>query len=82
MTGSFIVFSIGIFGVVLYQIFVTVRLAKFTGYSTAQKIGQSLLIWFVPLLGAWIVHLVIRMTQAPAAKADREFTPQGPQSVG
>jgi hypothetical protein len=82
MTGSFIALSIGIFGVVLYQIFVTVRLVKFTGYSTAQKIIQSLLIWLVPLLGAWIVHLVIRMTQAPVAKADREFTPQGPQSVG
>ncbi len=77
-----IVLGAGILGVLLYQVLVTIRLVRFAGYSTGQKIAQSLIIWLVPLLGAWIVHAVIRMTEAPVAKADRDFTPQGPQSVG
>jgi hypothetical protein len=82
ITDPLFVFGIGILGVVLYQIFVTVRLVKFTGYSIGQKIAQSLLVWLVPVLGAWIVHSVMRMIRAPIAKTDRDFTPQDPQSVG
>ncbi len=82
VTDPLFAFGIGISGVVLYQIFVTVRLVKFPGYSIGQKIAQSLLVWLVPLLGGWIVHSVMRMTHAPIAKTDRDFTPQDPQSVG
>ena len=76
-----IVLVIGASGVALYQLFVMVRLVKFGGYSAGQKIAQSLLIWLVPLLGAWIVHAVIRMTERSISPADRNFTPQDPQSV-
>jgi len=76
-----IVLVIGTVGVAFYQLFVTVRLIRFGGYSLGQKIAQSLFIWLVPLLGAWIVHAVIRMTEKSISSADRNFTPQDPQSV-
>jgi hypothetical protein len=75
------ILGIGSIGVASYQLFVTVRLIKFAGYSVGQKVAQSFVIWLLPLLGAWIVHAVIRMTEKAIAKADRDFTPQGPQSV-
>ena len=82
VTDPLVILCVGILGIVLYQIFVTVRLIKFTGYSGGQKIVQLFLIWFLPLLGTWIIHAVIRSTEASIAQAaDRNFTPQEPQSV-
>jgi hypothetical protein len=81
VTDPFVMLCVGILGVVLYQIFVTVRLIKFTGYSGGQKIAQLFLIWFLPLLGTWVVHAVIRSTEATIVPADRDFTPQDPQNV-
>ena len=72
---------IGILVVVLYQIFVTMRLIDFTGYSSGQKIAQLLLIWLLPLYGTWIVHAVMRSTEASIDPADRDFTPQDPQNI-
>ncbi len=77
-----VVLAIGTLGVALYQLFVTVRLIRFGGYSVGQKIAQSFFIWLLPLLGAWIVHVVIRMTETSVSRADRNFTPQDQQSVG
>ena len=77
-----IALAIGSLGVAVYQVFVTVRLIRFRGYSPGQKIVQSIFIWLIPLLGAYIVHLVIRTTEKSLPSADRDFTPQGPQSVG
>ena len=76
-----IVLVIGTLGIALYQTFVTVRLIRFGGYSAGQKIAQSFIIWLMPLLGAWIVHAVIRTTEQSISPADRSFTPQPPQSV-
>ena len=76
------VLVVGTLGVASYQLFATVRLIRFGGYSVGQKIAQSLFIWLVPLLGAWIVHAVIRMTERSISSADRNFTPQDQQSVG
>ena len=76
-----LVFCIGAVGVVLYQTFVTVRLLRFAGYSAGQKIAQLCLVWLLPLLGTYIVHAVIRTTEARVKPRDRDFTPQGPQSV-
>ena len=80
--GPSLLLGIGLAAAALYQLFVTVRLIKFAGYSIGQKIAQVLLIWLLPLLGAWIVHVVIRTTEKAPPAADRDFTPQGPQSVG
>jgi len=68
--------------IALYQLFVTVRLFRFTGYSPFQKTAQFFFVWLVPLIGALVVHNVIRGTEKAVAAADRNFTPQGPQSVG
>ena len=77
-----VIFAIIAVGAVLYQAFVTVRLVRFGGYSTGQKVAQSFFIWLLPVLGAWIVHLVIRTTQKSSPGADRNFTPQDPQGFG
>ena len=69
-------------GVVLYQAFVTLRLVKFGGYSVGQKLAKSILVWLVPLVGALFVHFVICQTKRPIPEEDKNFTPQGPQSVG
>jgi hypothetical protein len=76
-----VIFAIIAIGAVLYQAFVTVRLFRFDGYSAGQKRAQSFLIWLLPVLGAWVVHLVIRTTERPLPTADRNFIPQNPQSI-
>lgn len=81
VTDPFVMLCVGILVVVLYQIFVTVRLIRFAGYSVGQKIAQSVLIWFLPLIGTWMVHAVIRSTEAAITAADRDFTPQDPQNI-
>jgi len=82
LTAPQVIFGIAALGTVLYQVFVTARLIRFGGYSFAQKVMQSLFIWFVPLLGACIVYFVLRTTEKALPRQDRDFTPQGPQSVG
>jgi hypothetical protein len=77
-----IVLAIGVLAVAVYQVFVTVRLVRFHGYSPGQKVVQSIFVWLIPILGAYVVHLVIRTTEKSLPSADRDFTPQGPQSVG
>jgi type VI protein secretion system component VasK len=62
-----------------YQVFVTIRLTEFGGYSTGQKIAQSFIIWLVPVFGAWLVHTVIRSTERDPPGADRDFTPERSQ---
>ena len=77
-----ILFGIGGLLMASYQLFVTVRLIKFGGYSVGQKFAQTLFIWVLPLIGAFVVHTVIRVTERSLPGADRNFTPQDPQSVG
>ena len=81
VTNPFVMLGVGILVVVLYQIFVTMRLIQFAGYSGGQKIAQIVLIWLLPLIGTWIVHAVIRSTEAAIVAADRDFTPQDPQNI-
>ena len=72
----------GIGGLVMasYQLFVTVRLIKFGGYSVGQKFAQALFIWVVPLIGAFVIHTVIRIAERHRSATDCNFTPQDPQS--
>ena len=76
-----VLLGVGSLGVGLYQLFVTVRLVRFGGYSVRLKIAQAVLIWLLPLFGAWIVHVVIRGTEESVPGADRNFTPQNQQNV-
>lgn len=65
-----------------YHVLATARLVRFTGYSRYQKAAQLLLIWLLPLVGALVVHFVIRSTEKRVLPADRTFTPQEEQTVG
>ncbi|MFO1364481.1 MAG: hypothetical protein U1F45_18830 [Burkholderiales bacterium] len=48
--------------VAAFQLYVTLRLLRFNGYTWAQKLLQLLLIWLIPLAGALIVHSVMAFT--------------------
>ena len=45
--------------IVAYQIYVTVAVIRFPGFQSGQKVLQVVLIWFIPLLGAVIAHVLI-----------------------
>ena len=51
-----------IVGIVCYQVYVTARVLRVPDYTRAQKISQSVIIWFVPFLGAGLCHLVLYTT--------------------
>jgi hypothetical protein len=57
-----------------YQLYVTVRLLRFDGYTRTQKLLQLLVVWLLPLVGAMIVHSVIAFT-LHRPRADTQFTP-------
>jgi len=56
-----------------YQIYVTVRVVKSDKYTKGQRTAQTLLIWFVPVLGAVVCHLVLTTRVAPGPKRDPAF---------
>ena len=47
--------------IVVYQIYVTVAVIRFPGFQSGQKVLQVVLIWFIPLLGAVIAHVLIHL---------------------
>jgi hypothetical protein len=67
--------------IALYQLYVTNRLIRFTGYTRYQKAGQVLVIWLLPLLGGLIVHSVIKKTERRMRPADRSFIPQDDENA-
>lgn len=58
-----------------YNSYVCVKLFSFGGYSKQQKIIQFLIVWILPLLGAYLVHSVIKSTMTSSKAADRNFIP-------
>ena len=63
----------GLGGMMFYQAYVTVRVARHAPYKPAQKRRQYLFIWLVPFLGAAI---------ALAALAPDKNAPQEPKDRG
>jgi hypothetical protein len=61
--------------VVVFQLLVSVRLLRFSGYSGRQKTWQFLVIWFIPFFGAWFVNYVISCTLKRVEPADQNFIP-------
>jgi hypothetical protein len=61
---------------VVYQFFVSVMVVRSTVPSRGQKTVQVILIWLVPVLGAFIAHWVIRSTEDKASIRDRNFIPE------
>jgi len=66
---------------VLYQGYVTYRVAGSLGLTRGQKIGQCILIWILPIIGAVIAHIMLGH-ELGVRSADRNFTPQSPNDAG
>jgi hypothetical protein len=70
----------GLFVVIAYQAWITSRLVKAVEYSRNQKISQLVLIWFIPILGAALVHFVLSSSTQPLPKSDHAFIQQSDNS--
>lgn len=64
--------AVVIFGILFFQVFVTVRVWRTKVFERAQKINQSRLIWLLPMLGAVIVFSVLTDEERFVAKAEQD----------
>jgi len=63
-----------VFGLALYQLYVTARVLFAQQYSMLQRFLQILLIWIVPFFGALIAHLMLVADRKPPPSRDTAFT--------
>lgn len=69
----------------IYNIYVSITLLKFSGYSAGQKTVQLFIIWLLPALGTVVVHSIIRSSVTSPKGYDRNFTPDdgsNPPGIG
>ena len=69
----------------IYNIYVSIKLFKFAGYSGAQKTAQLFIIWLLPAAGGVVVYSVIRFSVISPKSYDRNFTPDdggNPPGIG
>ena len=57
----------------VYQFYVSVRVARSTYYSQRQKAIQFLLIWVIPLAAALMCHIVLASTRRSPRGGDPNF---------
>jgi hypothetical protein len=69
-------------GLILYQGYVTLRVVRSASYDYAQKWRQALLIWFIPFIGAAIIHSVLATDNEIPVRPDKDFVPQDPNDRG
>jgi hypothetical protein len=50
---------IGLSALVLLQVFLTVRVWRIDLYDRDQKVGQTQLIWFIPVIGSMLVGTML-----------------------
>lgn len=55
----------GLGGLMFYQAYVTIRIARHKSYSPAQKRRQFLFIWLVPFIGAAIALAALATDKKP-----------------
>jgi hypothetical protein len=60
-----------------FQLYVSLRLLFYSGYTVVQKATQLLIVWLVPLFGAIIVHSFLVADTARPAKRDTAFISDG-----
>ena len=73
--------ALGVLG--LFNLYVSVRLLIYGGYSAAQKAAQLLIVWLLPIIGAVLVHSVLVVPRR--VKKDTGFTEDGgdnPPGIG
>jgi cytochrome bd-type quinol oxidase subunit 2 len=64
MTSGDVFSVVVLLGVVAFQAWVTLRVAKTGVYERAQKLAQAKLIWLVPVLGAALVMSVLHQEES------------------
>ena len=62
--------------VLAYMLYILVRVARSRSFTRQQKLAQAALILLLPLLGAMIVHAVLRTDAEEPARDDRNFEKQ------
>lgn len=60
---------------VLFNVYVSIRLVYYSGYSFFQKAWQLLIIWLLPIVGALLVHSLIVVPRG--VETDHSFTQDG-----
>lgn len=60
---------------ILFNVYVSIRLASYSSYSIFQKGWQLLIIWLLPIVGALLVHSLIIVPRG--VETDHGFTQDG-----
>lgn len=74
-TELFLVF--GAVVIALYQLWVSVWLLRSTLYERRQKGFQLVVVWLVPIVGAVIVHSMMRSDGKPRYTPEKGYTEPG-----
>lgn len=61
----------------LYQLFISILIARADEYTRVQKVTQALLVWIVPLFGALVCHIVLWSARKAYVPRDTKFTEPG-----
>jgi len=72
-----LVLAFGAATVALYQVWVSVQLLRSTLYEPKQKGLQLLLVWLIPIIGAVIVHSLMRSEGKPPYTPEKGYTEPG-----
>jgi hypothetical protein len=59
----------------LFQLYVSIRMLFYGGYSVGQKVVQLLIVWLVPLFGGLLVNVFISADGKRQHRRDTRFTP-------
>lgn len=65
-------------GVLIYQLYVTIRVARAAEYSHRQKMVQTVLIWLLPFLGAALCHTVLYTATDRSRPTDKKYLEDDP----
>lgn len=60
---------------ILFNVYVSIRLVYYSGYAIFQKAWQLLIIWLLPIVGALLVHSLIVVPRG--VETDHGFTQDG-----
>jgi hypothetical protein len=75
MTTGSIALVVALSLLVAYTIYVIARIVRFDGYTSAQKLLQSVIAVLVPFFGPLVLHIVLRAHDAAREKKDERFDP-------
>lgn len=76
MQTAWIALGFGVFALLAFQSFVSWRVVRFQGYTSTQKTIQIAMVWLLPLVGAFLVQLVMVTSSGKPDEIDRNFIPQ------